>query len=1181
MEFSGTASFTIEAWVKPMGSGTRTIIGKYKLLTEGTYVLGIDVNNMLFITRGISPATTTTSATTVPNDVYTHIAVSFNGSVVKLYVNGQLDITAADGSAGTSPTIDVVMGASYHNSGSLINYFSGSIDEVKVWNTVRTQTEIASNINNEIKTSLTGLVAYYKCNDGSGTTLTDSKTGPNGTLVNSPAWVASGANISETRFFGNSLHFDGVNDGVNLGPQTILDFVASSFTIQATVYPTGNGSNFGDGGVIVNNEGRYQIGRDSNGELFINVGSSNPQFPTYIKTFLLLPLNTWTEIALVYDRPQSKIFVYLNGGLQTFSTTISGDITDYLPAWNDVRIGNRQGTSHVFDGRIEELKLWNTARTAAEIKANQNLPIDPATTGLAAYYRFDEGIVYGNNTGVNKLLDLSVNKIYGTLSNFTLSGTTSNWAGSTKFITWLGTNNTNWNTANNWEKDVVPAITENVYIPAGTSFIPVINSTQSVNQLILAPTVDINLTTDFNVAGNLYKYGSFTGTGTLFLNGTTDQRIVGTGSFRNLTVNNPPNNTAFLYDSTNLWGVIIANADATLDTRGYMTMKSDISGSARAGISAGRIIDTIIIERYMPDIGKRAWHLVCISSHCHQQIFNTWQEGGAVTPGRGTLVTSDLYNGTNGFDMASNTASMLIYRQGDANGASWDFSLTNTKQDISKVRDNIQGYMLYIRGDRTYTPGTPGRSATVLRHSGILWQPYRENVPVTVLAIGTGYTLVANPYVSPIDFESIYNTPNLVQNFKIWDPTLGGTYGLGAYRTVERLPNGTYTATPSLGATQDNLLRYINPGMAFLVKATGGNASVSFTQNSKADLNGPVHPIVATPGDQELMIHLKVKLPGNEIPILDGIRIRFNQDFKNSISDDILKMSNFNENLAAFRDGERLTVEKRPMISKKDTIYLQLSKTEKRDYRFSIEAIDFVQKDVIAYLEDTYLNTLTELDLTGSPKEIDFSITSNTASSNPNRFRIVFKMAFPSTVNFVDVNAVKQADDIAVNWKAGNQVNIRQYEIEKATDGINFTKTETKPAVGLNGSNAIYNWIDVHPAAGNNYYRIRSIGNDASETISEMVLVSIGKTGPGIFVYPNPIINHTARLQFSEMEKGVYLLRLINSSGQVLFTKTILHIGTNTIHALTFTKEIAGGRYQLEIYRPDNTKTTIPLFVKD
>jgi hypothetical protein len=78
-------------------------------------------------------------------------------------------------------------------------------------------------------------------------------------------------------------------------------------------------------------------------------------------------------------------------------------------------------------GHIDELRIWNLARSNAEITAKYLDTIDSPFSNLLAYYKFDQGTIGGTNTSMVKLIDRTGNKNHGTLTNFTLSGAESNW----------------------------------------------------------------------------------------------------------------------------------------------------------------------------------------------------------------------------------------------------------------------------------------------------------------------------------------------------------------------------------------------------------------------------------------------------------------------------------------------------------------------------------------------------------------------------------------------------------------------------------------------------------------------------------------------------------------------------------------------------------------------------------
>ena len=199
-------SISVECWVKPAQIATDWVgfvcknedkdsgegvfwLGQHS--TDGKVRFGVYLN-------GTSESYIDTDGAVISNGSWYHVAATYDGNYQKIYINGTLVKTSSDLNtvlpSGTS---------NYYIGLSTAAYFSGRIDEVRIWNDVRTAAEIADNKDDELVGNESGLVAYYKMSDGSGTTLTDnSSNSNNGTLTNmttsggSSDWVTSNAPIA-------------------------------------------------------------------------------------------------------------------------------------------------------------------------------------------------------------------------------------------------------------------------------------------------------------------------------------------------------------------------------------------------------------------------------------------------------------------------------------------------------------------------------------------------------------------------------------------------------------------------------------------------------------------------------------------------------------------------------------------------------------------------------------------------------------------------------------------------------------------------------------------------------------------------------------------------------------------------------------------------------------------------
>jgi hypothetical protein len=177
--FATPATLTVEAWIKvPNISGTKTIIS-----WEGsdTFLFRLDGNKLTIGEDYGGNWIPKSATTTIVANQWTHVAATRTGNAVSFYVNGQPAGTATGLHASPSNTTSTKLslgGLSKNSSES----FVGHLDEVRIWNTVRTADEIAANYDNyDLAGTASGLMGYWQFNGN----LTDKSTnGRNGTASN-------------------------------------------------------------------------------------------------------------------------------------------------------------------------------------------------------------------------------------------------------------------------------------------------------------------------------------------------------------------------------------------------------------------------------------------------------------------------------------------------------------------------------------------------------------------------------------------------------------------------------------------------------------------------------------------------------------------------------------------------------------------------------------------------------------------------------------------------------------------------------------------------------------------------------------------------------------------------------------------------------------------------------------
>ena len=131
--------------------------------------------------------------------------------------------------------------------------------------------------------------------------------------------------------------------------------------------------------------------------------------------------NNWHHIAASYDGSLITIFV---DGIKIANYTYDLNTLN-SPLYIGVRMD--LGSDRFDDGTIDELRIWNTARTSCEISMAMNTTLVGNETGLVAYYNFNQGIADGNNASITTLNDLTSNNLDGTINNFASIGSSSNF----------------------------------------------------------------------------------------------------------------------------------------------------------------------------------------------------------------------------------------------------------------------------------------------------------------------------------------------------------------------------------------------------------------------------------------------------------------------------------------------------------------------------------------------------------------------------------------------------------------------------------------------------------------------------------------------------------------------------------------------------------------------------------
>ncbi len=459
-----TSAMTLEAWVYPTAlNDWRTILMKE---SSGTHVYLLYANDdaprpaAYFRTGSVEKGAQGT--TILPRNAWSHVAATYDGTTFRLFVNGvQVASAAATGLINTSNLPLRIGGSTVWGE-----YFSGRIDEVRIYNRALSAAEVATDMNapiggsssdtqsptaptgfsataasssqvnlswtaatdnvavsgylvercdgagcssfaqvasptgtSYVDTNLSasisytyrvravdaannfsaysstasattqagsgsdGLAAAYSFNENTGTSAGDNSGNGNGGTLSGATWTASGK-------FGSALSFNGTSNIVNVADSSTLD-LTSAMTLEAWVYPTALAS-----------WRTVLFKENASTHVYVLYANKNVAVPaTYalidgdmytVPGSSALPLNTWSHLASTYDG--SALRVYVNG-TQVASGTVTGSIE---ASTGSLRIGGNSIWSEYFSGRIDEVRIYNRALSAAQITSDMNAAIGGA-----------------------------------------------------------------------------------------------------------------------------------------------------------------------------------------------------------------------------------------------------------------------------------------------------------------------------------------------------------------------------------------------------------------------------------------------------------------------------------------------------------------------------------------------------------------------------------------------------------------------------------------------------------------------------------------------------------------------------------------------------------------------------------------------------------------------------------
>ncbi len=398
--FDLTQSVTVESWVKPGASDRAVQI----IVSKGdAWALTCFSNYFGFrTTDGAGAVHDLASSQQFAVSRWYHLAATFDGVRKTLYIDGVVAGSAIWQSTMATNEYPVWFGGNAERPSS--NYFCGDLEDVRIWSTARSQSDLQSCTNRNLRGSEAGLVGEWRFDDNARTnfmTLDSSLSALHGSLrpADSMPGQISGLSFGAPLAGALALRFNGYDQYVVLPERAGRFDLAGSGAIESWIYfdfppeqPVGLVSKGKTEG--------WELALEPNGKLLFrtegilgsdpaNPASYVPMPELYSRT--RLDPGTWYHVAAVWDGTAGRKDIYLNGVLDGSSTSLQGEITPSTKAVHFAARPTDTGREGYFGGILDEVRLWSVARPGDKITENFGRDLNGTEPGLAGFWKFDEG----------------------------------------------------------------------------------------------------------------------------------------------------------------------------------------------------------------------------------------------------------------------------------------------------------------------------------------------------------------------------------------------------------------------------------------------------------------------------------------------------------------------------------------------------------------------------------------------------------------------------------------------------------------------------------------------------------------------------------------------------------------------------------------------------------------------
>lgn len=202
------------------------------------------------------------------------------------------------------------------------------------------------------------------------------------------------------------------------------------------------------------------------------------------------------------------------------------------------------------------------------------------------------------------------------------------------------------------------------------------------------------------------------------------------------------------------------------------------------------------------------------------------------------------------------------------------------------------------------------------------------------------------------------------------------------------------------------------------------------------------------------------------------------------------------------------------------------------------------------------------------------SLVSNYGSTTSDHYPVFTRYSFTAVVpvTLVSFNAIKQHKNVLISWTTSQEINTKEFVVERSINGRSWAPIATVNAAGNSNAVRTYSYTDLLPVKGMNFYRIRIVDTDNKFTQSHTKTVLFASSDV-VLITPNPASSYI----------NIFLGKNNNSLTRILMTdangKVVANHNTNEQVYQLNTSSMAKGLYILKIVG-ENTTTTQKVIIQ-